>query len=49
MGVPFKVMLEGQPVFLCCKNCEKDALAQPKATLARAEQLKKANKSSPMK
>jgi Cu(I)/Ag(I) efflux system membrane fusion protein len=49
MGVPYKVMLEGQPVFLCCKNCEKDALDHPKATLDRAEQLKKANKSSPMK
>jgi Cu(I)/Ag(I) efflux system membrane fusion protein len=49
MGAPYKVMLEGQPVFLCCKNCEKDALAEPKENLARAEQLKKANKSSPMK
>jgi membrane fusion protein, copper/silver efflux system len=48
MGVPVKVMIAGQPVFLCCKSCEEGALAQPSATLARTEQLKKANKSSPM-
>jgi multidrug efflux pump subunit AcrA (membrane-fusion protein) len=40
MGVPVKVVLKGQPVFLCCKGCEVDALANPDATLAKVEQLK---------
>src|SRR5262249_9153844 len=27
MGTPVKVMIEGQPVFLCCEGCKKKALA----------------------
>jgi hypothetical protein len=41
MGVPLKLEIEGQPVFLCCKGCQRKALADPKATLARVEQLKR--------
>jgi Cu(I)/Ag(I) efflux system membrane fusion protein len=41
MGVPVKVIVEGQPVFLCCKGCRDDALAEPKKTLAKVEELKK--------
>jgi hypothetical protein len=37
MGAPFKVMVNGQPVFLCCKGCSKDALANPEKTLARVK------------
>jgi len=33
MGVPVKIMLKDQPVFLCCKSCEKKALADPDKTL----------------
>jgi len=40
MGVPVKVMIEGQPVFLCCKSCEKRAKADPAKTLARVKELK---------
>jgi hypothetical protein len=40
MGVPVKVTLKGQPVFLCCKGCEEDALANPDETLAKVEKLK---------
>ena len=40
MGTPYKVMIEGQPVFLCCKSCEKEALAHPEQTLARVKELK---------
>jgi len=40
MGTPYKVMVEGQPVFLCCKSCEKKALTHPEKTLARVKELK---------
>lgn len=47
MGVPLKLEIEGQAVFLCCKGCQRKALADPKATLARVEQLKQRTTSSP--
>lgn len=40
MGTPVKVMVSGQPVFLCCGGCERAALSNPDRTLARAEVLK---------
>jgi hypothetical protein len=40
MDVPVKVMVKDQPVFLCCGNCKKSALADPDKTLARVEELK---------
>jgi hypothetical protein len=40
MDVPYKVMVKGQPVFLCCEGCEKKALADPDKTLASVEELK---------
>ena len=40
MGKPFKVMIEGKPVFLCCEGCEGDALKNPEETLAKVEKLK---------
>lgn len=42
MGAPVKVMIEGQPVFLCCEGCREDALSDPKATLEKVAALKKA-------
>jgi Cu/Ag efflux protein CusF len=39
MGTPFKVMVDGQPVFLCCDGCEGQALANPAKTLARVKEL----------
>jgi hypothetical protein len=42
MGVPYKVTIKGQPVFLCCDGCEKTALADPDKTLAKVEELRKA-------
>ncbi len=45
MGTPVKVMIGGTPVFLCCKGCEDDAQANPKETVAKVAQLKKANSS----
>jgi hypothetical protein len=40
MGKPYKVMVKGQPVFLCCKGCEKEAKAEPDKTLAKVKELK---------
>jgi hypothetical protein len=42
MGSPVKLDLNGTPVFLCCKGCSGKAKANPKATLAKVEELKKA-------
>jgi hypothetical protein len=44
MDVPIKVMVKGQPVFICCKHCEKGALENPDATLKKVEELKAKNK-----
>jgi membrane fusion protein, copper/silver efflux system len=43
MGPPVKLMLENQPVFVCCSGCREDALKEPKAVLAKAASLRKAN------
>jgi len=43
MGVPAKLELEGQTIFLCCEGCEKSAKADPEKTLARVAELKAAN------
>jgi Cu(I)/Ag(I) efflux system membrane fusion protein len=45
MGPPVKVVLSGEPVFLCCKGCEQAAKANPQATLARVKQLRVENQS----
>jgi Cu(I)/Ag(I) efflux system membrane fusion protein len=42
MGVPVKIMLDEQAVFLCCEGCEELALKKPKETLARVKELKQA-------
>jgi uncharacterized protein (TIGR03000 family) len=40
MGVPVKVMVKGQPVFLCCSACEATARRNADLTLKAAEHLK---------
>jgi hypothetical protein len=47
MGKPFKVMVKEQPVFLCCKGCQRKALADPDKTLAKVRQLKARNAGAP--
>lgn len=42
MGAPIKLVMEGKPVFLCCKGCVKKAEANPAATLAKVDALKNA-------
>ena len=43
MGAPLKIMVKGQPVFLCCKECIKEAQANPDKTLAKVKELKAKN------
>jgi uncharacterized protein (TIGR03000 family) len=43
MGTPVKVMLKGQPVFLCCKDCVEKARKEPDKTLAKLKELKAKN------
>lgn len=43
MDVPAKIMVNGQPVFLCCRGCEKKAQANPEQTLAKVKELETAN------
>src|SRR5262249_6303046 len=40
MGVPYKATVKGEPVFLCCKGCEKEVLADPDKALAKARELR---------
>lgn len=40
MGAPVRIMMEGQPLFLCCKGCVDEAREDPKKTLKRVEELK---------
>jgi hypothetical protein len=49
MGVPVKIMVKGQPVFLCCTGCEDKAKADPDQTLekVRKSKAKKAAPTSP--
>ena len=49
MGVPVKVIVKGQPVFLCCDGCETKAKAHADRTLARVQQLKEKQAGTPQK
>ncbi|RIK73953.1 MAG: RND transporter [Planctomycetota bacterium] len=40
MGVPVKVTIDGEPVFLCCKSCERQARQQPAQTLEKVRALR---------
>ena len=40
MGAPIKLDIKGQPVFVCCKGCQRKAEADPDATLAKVAELK---------
>lgn len=41
MGKPVKLMVDGQPVFICCEGCEEDACKEAKQTLAKVAELKR--------
>jgi hypothetical protein len=40
MGPPIKIVLKGQPVFLCCADCPEAARADPDKTLAEVAKLR---------
>jgi multidrug efflux pump subunit AcrA (membrane-fusion protein) len=40
MGVPLLIEIKDHKVFLCCKNCKKEALEHPEQTLAQMEKIK---------
>ena len=40
MGVPVKLMVKGEPVFVCCKGCNQTALKHPDETLKTVAELK---------
>lgn len=40
MGVPVKLVIEGQTVFVCCDGCKKNALSRPQETLGKVQRLK---------
>ncbi|MBI2808927.1 MAG: DUF4139 domain-containing protein [Planctomycetes bacterium] len=39
MGPIHKLMIKGQPVFLCCRGCQAEALAHPDDTLLKVQNL----------
>jgi uncharacterized ParB-like nuclease family protein len=47
MGPPVKVMVDGQPVFLCCSGCKQKAMDNPKDTLAKVAELKQKTLAEP--
>lgn len=46
MGKPVKVIVKGQPVFVCCEGCSDSALEKPDDTLRAVKKLKETNGSS---
>jgi hypothetical protein len=44
MGAPIKLMIKGEPVFICCKSCKKEAEANEDKTLAKVKELKEKKK-----
>jgi membrane fusion protein, copper/silver efflux system len=47
MGVPVKLMLDGQPVFVCCNGCVDEAQSDPAKFRKRAEELRAKGPASP--
>jgi hypothetical protein len=43
MGKPLKILLDDEPVFLCCAGCKAKALREKDRTLAKVKELKEKN------
>jgi hypothetical protein len=43
MGVPVKVTIKDETVFVCCKSCQKNVLKDPDKALAKAKELREKN------
>jgi hypothetical protein len=44
MGTPKKLIIDGQPVFICCDGCEERARERSEQTLATVKRLKESRK-----
>jgi hypothetical protein len=40
MGTPYKVEINGETVFVCCKGCVRSAQEDPETTLAQLKEIK---------
>jgi hypothetical protein len=40
MDAPVEMKVEGETVFICCEHCRKNALKDPRKTLAKVKELK---------
>jgi predicted small lipoprotein YifL len=40
MGTPVEIMIEDQPVYVCCEHCRKKAMKDKSKTLAKVKELK---------
>lgn len=40
MGPPIKLIVNEQPVFICCEGCKEKAQSNPTLTIAKVEELK---------
>jgi len=43
MGVPIKLIIKGEPVFICCGGCKKSVLKDEDKALAKAKELREKN------
>jgi hypothetical protein len=43
MGLPIKLDIKGEPVFVCCSGCKAKALKNPDDTLAKVAAMKASN------
>jgi hypothetical protein len=43
MGKPFKILINGQPIFLCCEGCRDEAIGHADETLAKVDRFKRQN------
>jgi hypothetical protein len=43
MGVPIKLTIKGEPVFICCGGCKKSVEKDPDKALAKAKELREKN------
>jgi multidrug efflux pump subunit AcrA (membrane-fusion protein) len=48
MGVPIKLVIDDQPVFICCEGCRKGALENQQETVAKVKKLTAAQPRSPI-
>ena len=47
MGPPVKLIVQGEPIFICCTGCEKKIKADPDKYLAKVAELKGSKSDTP--